>query len=122
MRGKGRKDAARDAAVAAFAAVAEDRVRFIHDHDHRPERADRHEDARLLPLGVADPFAAELAELHHGQAALAGKAIDEKRFPDADAARHEDAALEHVGLAVANQPRQLAQLLFRGIMRRHEIE
>ena len=81
-----------------------------------PERADGHENARLLPFGVADPFGTEFAHLHHRQAALAGEAIDEKRFADADAARDEDAAFEHVGFVVFDEPGEFAQLLLgRGV-------
>ena len=87
-----------------------------------PERANGHENARLLALGVADPFGAELAHLHHRQAAFAGEAIDEKGFADADAARHEDAAFEHVGLVVLDEPGQFAQPFLGGGVRGDEIE
>ena len=111
VRGEGGEHAARHAAVAVGLARAEDRVGLVHHHDHRAERADGHEDARLLALGVADPFGAEIADLHDRQAALAGEAIDEEGLAHADAARHEDAALEHVGLVVLDEPGQLAELL-----------
>ena len=47
----------------------------------------------MLPFGVTDPFGAEIANLHHRQAAFAGKAIDEEGFANADAARQENAAI-----------------------------
>ena len=111
-----------NAAVAAAFARAENRICFIDDDDDRPERANGHQDAHLLPFRVADPFRAKLADLHHRQSAFAGEAIDEKRFADADATRHEDAALDDVGLAVLKEPRDLAQLLLRGFVGRDEVE
>src|SRR4051812_8241937 len=104
MRGKRGKDAPADAAVAPLLAPAEDGIGFIHDHDYGAERADRHEDPHLLALGIAHPFRAKLADLHHRQPALAGKAIDEERFAHTDAAGNEDAALDHVRLAVFEKP------------------
>src|SRR5215831_11702495 len=102
MRCEGGKHTTRNAAIAVGFTRSENRVRFVHHHDHRTESANGHENARLLAFGVADPFGSELTHFHDGKAAFAGEAIDEKRFADTDAAGNEDAAFEDVGLAVLN--------------------
>src|SRR6478736_4872986 len=99
MRGESGEYACAHAAVAIAAAIAKDRVGFVDHDDHRAERSDRHQDARQLTLRVSDPFAAKIAELQHGEAALRGEAIDEERFADAHAPRHEDAALHDIILS-----------------------
>ena len=79
VSGKRGEHPARDAAVPRIhIARAEHGVGFVHDHDHRPQRADGHQNSRLLPLGVAHPFRAELTQFHDRQSALAGKTIHEK--------------------------------------------
>ena len=103
-------------------AGAEHRVGLVHDHDDRAQGADGHENAGLLALGVADPLGAELAHFHHRQPAFAGEAIDQEGFAHADPARDEHAAFEHIGLAVLDQPGQLAQPLLGGGMGGHAVE
>src|SRR5437867_8058824 len=77
VSGEGGENAAGDAAVAIGFTRAEDGVGFI-DHDYDwPQRANGHEDAALLAFGISDPLGAEIANLHHRQAALTGKAIDQ---------------------------------------------
>src|SRR5206468_11935942 len=66
-------------------------------------------DALPISFRVADPFGAELAHFHNGQAAFAGKAINEKRFADADPPRDEHAALDDVGLAILEEPGQRSE-------------
>src|SRR5881409_589431 len=122
MRGERGKNSTRSAAVALGFARAKDRVRFVNHDNDRTECAHRHEDAHLLPLSVTNPFRAELANLHHGQTALAGEAIDEKRFANPDPARDEDAPFEHIGFAILNQPGEFAKFLFCGRMRGDTIE
>ena len=69
----------------------------------------------MLTLGVAYPLGPELAHFHDRQAALAGEAINEKRFADPDTTRHEDAALDDVGFAILDEPGQLAQFCLAAV-------
>src|SRR5437763_1537407 len=103
-------------ASSRFASTARSFVRMTIASTSLPVSGRRHEDSRLLPLGVANPVAAKFTELHHRQSALAGKAIDEERLPDADAPRHENATFEHVRLVVADEPREFAQFRLRRLM------
>src|SRR5687767_440011 len=113
MRSESGKHAAADPAVARLAAVAKNSIGFIDDHDNGPESADGREDSGLLPLGVAHPLAAEIPELHDGQPAFAGEAIDEERFAHTDTTRNKNAAFDDIGFSLADEPGQLSQFLFR---------
>jgi hypothetical protein len=51
-------------------------VCFVDYDDYRSEGSDGHQNAGLLPLGIADPFRTELAHFHDRQCAFAGEAIN----------------------------------------------
>jgi hypothetical protein len=114
MCGECREDSCAYAGIAIAAAIPEDGVGFIHDDHDRPKRTNGHENSRLLPFRVADPFAAELAEFEYRQSALAREAIDEEGFSDADSAGDENASLDNVVFALAEKPGDVAQLCFGG--------
>ena len=59
---------------------------------------------------------------HALENAFAGETIDQERLAHPHAARHEDAALEHVAFVVLDQPRQLAKFLLRRRVRRNAVE
>src|SRR6266702_2443630 len=100
MRRERGKDPARDPAIAIGLARAEDGIGFIDDNNDGTQGPDGHQNPRLLTLCIPYPFRTKLAHLHHWKTAFASETIDEKRFADTDPARHQNAALEHIGLAV----------------------
>src|ERR1043166_9294593 len=75
VRRERREDPARNAAISICLAIAKNSVGFVHDHDHRPQRTNCHEDAGLLPLRIANPFRAEFAHFHDREATFAGETI-----------------------------------------------
>src|SRR5690349_19303228 len=113
MRCKSGKHPARNAAIAIRFARPEYFIRLIHHHNHRSQSADGQKDSHLLTLSVSDPFRPELTHFHHRQSTFTRKTIDEERLADTDTSRNQNASLNHISLAVLDEPRQFAQLLFR---------
>src|SRR5215208_4900748 len=122
MRGERGEHASGDAAVTIGFSRTEDGISLIDDDDDRTESADGHENAHLLPFGIADPFGAELAHFHYGEAAFTGKAVDKKGFADANTSRDKDPAFDDIVFSVFDEPRQFAEFLFGGCMGGDDVE
>ena len=122
MRCERRKYATGNAAVAIGFSRAKNCIGFVHHDDDGSQRANREQNPHLLLLSVADPFGAELAHFHYRQTTLAGEAIDEERFADADSPGHQHAALDNIRFSIAKQPGQLPQPTFGSYVRRDAIQ
>ena len=72
--------------VGAALALAGGLVGLVHEDDHLPQRVQDGEDLLEVALGRADPAVAEVLELHHRHASLAGETFDQKGLAGADRA------------------------------------
>ena len=100
LLGHHRVDAPADAAVvAARVAPAQGLVGLV-DEDHgAAEGVDQAEDLFEVALGRADPFVAEVLQLHHRHPGLAGDALDEVGLAGADRAAQQVAHRQRLEVA-----------------------